>query len=256
MKKTVNPMRYLTFCRPWPVVMLLTMAVNLVACGPREADESTTKVEAVALNDSAMVLFQQITLGQGDHSYTEVLELLNKAIDSDSTYRLAYMNKATVLKSDSRHDEAIHVLQQWLSTHPGDTQARTMQALVHGLSGQTELANEQLRLVLSDHNKAIDAHRDSLGLFLDRAFVLLLLGQRDEAIADIDSLMAAHPDSETVKMMRELVVQSDSQAVARSYLTKQTTPPRATRPPAAGYERPPREMQTYVPDHAASLYGR
>jgi hypothetical protein len=26
-----------------------------------------------------------------------------------------------------------------------------------------------------------------------------------------------------------------------------------SRPPSTGYERPPREMQTQVPDHAASL---
>ena len=26
-----------------------------------------------------------------------------------------------------------------------------------------------------------------------------------------------------------------------------------TRPPSTGYQRPPREMQTYVPDHAATL---
>jgi hypothetical protein len=25
------------------------------------------------------------------------------------------------------------------------------------------------------------------------------------------------------------------------------------RPPSTGYERPPRDLQTYVPDHAASL---
>ncbi|MFJ3713760.1 polyphosphate kinase 2, partial [Streptomyces sp. NPDC090053] len=29
-----------------------------------------------------------------------------------------------------------------------------------------------------------------------------------------------------------------------------TLPPR---PPATGYQRPPRDLQTYVPDHAAGL---
>lgn len=61
------------------------------------------------------------------------------------------------------------------------------------------------------------------------------------------------------------VVESDDKRRARLNMIahllstvsyRDITPPELTlppRPPATGYQRPPRDLQTYVPDHAAEL---
>lgn len=196
--------------------LIIVVTPSLVACNQHKSDELKSG-KASELNDSAMILFQERAFGRATHSYRDVLDLLDRAIAYDSTYRVAYMNKSSVFQNIGNYDEASAVVREWLNMHPADAQARIMLAILYGLDGEPVLADLHLRQVLSDYNTALTSHSDSLELLSDRAFVLILLGQRDQARADMDSLLDAYPKSERLRLMRNIIAQSDSEAVAQSY---------------------------------------
>lgn len=200
------------------ISFLLIPQLVLLGCNDNAHKKRDASQKAAALNDSALVVFERIVMNQTSQTYDDVLYLLDQAIAADSTYRAAYGSKVSVLQHVGRNEEAAEVMRRWLKNHPGDTSARTMLAMILGIGGEIRAANQQLEIVLRERNRQIELHPDSTDLYVERAFVKLLLGRQEEAVAELDSLLAANPESRSLKLMYDIAVSSDKEQIARTYL--------------------------------------
>jgi tetratricopeptide (TPR) repeat protein len=192
--------------------------VSVSGCN-RKADnpELSARERARELNDSAMTLSHNIAMRRSPHTYTDVVSLLNQALSIDSTYQLAYTNKITVLMNAEQYGKAIHLLRKLIKKRPHETHAKIQIGIAYELRGNTAKSQQYLKRALGDYSRQIDAQPDSLNLFLDRAFVKLLLGRKKEAIKEIDSLSSAHPNSMRVKSMTEVIERTQKEDIVQNH---------------------------------------
>lgn len=182
-------------------ILAFAFGITVISCCHSDGKNSSTMVpeKAIALNDSAMSLYNDMTFGLIDTSYSSVVRLLDEAILVDSTYRLAHLNKASVLQNCGQGEAATRILVNWLATNPGDAHARTFLGIIYEANGRKILARKQWNRALVDYNQKARRFPDSVGIFLDRSMVKALLGRQDEAVADMDSLRTMYPNSDWVQ---------------------------------------------------------
>lgn len=196
----------------------LPLVLLALILGCNQGCESTPqqhRADPVVLNDSAMVVFQNAVVAQDTQRYALVIGLLDEAIDANPRYRNAYMNKAVVLHEVGRYANAIQVVETWLEMNPQDVHARMIRAILLSHNDQKRMAEEKLSEVLEIYDSKIKSHPDSIGLFADRAFVMLLLGHREQAVDVLDSLASIHPDSEKIRLMQTIFAEYGEEDIAR-----------------------------------------
>ena len=202
--------------RPGPIVIVL-----LLICFPAcqvdnqeagDAQRSLPPAEAIALHDSAMALYSPLDTDSAD--VERMVALLDSAIAIDSSYRRAYLNKAFLLNRYGRTQEAIATMRAWLEEHPNDHNARLLRARY---GNDTKEMRAVARIKRARMDSLIHLYPDSIALKAYRPIWEYLAGNRNEAIAEMDSLAARNSNSQVVKSARQILTDSSAMAALGGY---------------------------------------
>lgn len=99
---------------------LVVFALFSISCERTSQEVRLDQHDAVALNDSAVALFSKASIMHDIKGQKRAISILDRAIEIDSTYRTAVMNKASFLYTMGREDSAAALIIRWLSDNPHD----------------------------------------------------------------------------------------------------------------------------------------
>ena len=124
----------------------------------------------------------------------DAIILLDKAIRIDSTYYLAYANKAMILQHLNRNKEAIQVLDKITKIQTNYAEGFLSQGLIYEELGNIDSANKKYKEAINTYNKRIKKN-DNIGDKLNRAFIISLLN-RKKGQKEFEKLIKEHPEKE------------------------------------------------------------
>jgi tetratricopeptide (TPR) repeat protein len=178
------------------VIIFMIMIVLLFSIYAMQINNKNKKynILAKALNNEAMSLYND---PYKTHDFNKILSLFDEAIKIDSTYYLAYENKATLLSRAQRFNEAINCIKKLQKIKKNQPEIKD-----HA-EGYVYLGNIYDKI--GKHTKAIKCYKEALSQYnirfktkpdLNRAFTKLLLGRKKEAFKEIEELISEEEKKE------------------------------------------------------------
>ena len=157
-----------------------TVSIQLKSIG-LTAHTETEKLDAVALNKKAEGLCEK-------GKYSEAIKLLNKAIDLNPSFSLAYYSRGWVYYQLKKYSEAIRDLDKAIDLKPSRLFAFVMR-------GETYLNLKQYKRAISDFDKAIELDPGYAVAYSKRGDVYdVYLDQYSRAIQDYNKAIELNPD--------------------------------------------------------------
>ncbi|TKG92886.1 hypothetical protein EYV94_18100 [Puteibacter caeruleilacunae] len=159
----------------------------------RKPVEATNR--SMALTDSASNLLVNYHLEKQNTAKLDViLELLNKAIDCDSTNFLAYNNKLMVLSLKNEYLKAINLLDKMLSFNKNHAQLLFFKGLIY--EKLEDPTSTQIFYNKADimYEKQLKLYPDSMQLIADRLFFTAFTKGKEEAHKELNLFILRHPD--------------------------------------------------------------
>ena len=171
--------------------LLLGLAVSLFFCGKPEKEVRT---QAVLLNDRAV----EIRLDKPDSA----LYLLDQAIQLDPDYYLAYSNKSSVLLQLGQQVKAIEALKNAVELKPELAEMVVSLGMLYDYTNKPEKAKAEYQKALQLFTARIkNTNKHLVENKMNRAMVLLLLGDKEQGQKEIDQLLQADPENELLQML-------------------------------------------------------
>jgi tetratricopeptide (TPR) repeat protein len=181
------------------IYQLLILSCNGQSETRKEADSDLT---AKQLNDSATFIFARFS---GSHdSLDKAVLLLDKAINIDSSYYLAYNNKANILCFLGRDDEAINLLDRLLRKRNDLIESKAIKAYILEKNGYEEKAREIYAEMAAEYGKRAIVDSNNIQLLLSKAFHYFFTEGNERALKEYALLEQKFPDNSQVKAMRDV----------------------------------------------------
>jgi tetratricopeptide (TPR) repeat protein len=192
--------------------ILLSCLAVIFGCSSKESRSQARN--CIALNNAAIDSIQAYNLGRPDKLLlTRALELLNKAIQCDSTYQLAYQNKLTVLIQLGKHSEALGLVEELERFLPEDPNIFTAKGLMYERMKKTDSANIWYDHAFKLCDQKLSAYPDSVKFIYDRTYLIAVTSGKESALNEINRYIDLYPDQKTLLTYREAIRNFDKEKV-------------------------------------------
>jgi len=175
---------------------------------------------AIQKNDVAMQMFQRyLLLHENDSIAYQVLDSLDLAIKYDSTYSLAYQNKAGILTQMGNYQEAVNVLET-LVQRQDTTEAMVITHL--GMSYDMlshfykEKAQKTLEKAIAIYDEKLKEDPENVWMWSERAMLFAYSGSREKALEEIEKIIAKFPDDDMPLSYKEEILRFDREEFIKS----------------------------------------
>ena len=168
---------------------------------PEEQETPVFSEKAVDLNDQAIELF--------DKNNEEAMALLDRAIEQQPDYHVAYANKATLLIGQKHYAEAAMCFEQAAKLRPHCAEYYVGLAFALARSGKPEPAKRWCRYAIAAYNLRLQKNPNNPFTRLNRAVVMFLLGYKNVTLREIESILRDNADFTMAEMMRKEIEQAD-----------------------------------------------
>lgn len=160
------------------LAVLFTLSIVLLSCTIKHNNDAVIAQspkenpvsEAVEKNNQAIKLYMQYR--RNNDSLQVAIGYLNEAIAIDSTYLLAYVNKAQIQCQIGDATGAINTINIVCMKEPNNRYYLTAKGLLQDIAGQKKEAQNSYKQALNIYNQLIKEYPDSSALYLDKYFVL------------------------------------------------------------------------------------
>ena len=154
---------------------------------------------AIALNNQASEL---MVLGAYNDS---ALILLDKAIEIEPDYHVAYGNRANIFVQKRDFPKAIESMQKSVLAKPDLAEGVCMLAMLYDHVGQEKLATLNYRKAIEIYDARLESH-DKLKLSneMNRAWTFVLLGETEKGMKELKGLLIKNPGDMTLNMFVNL----------------------------------------------------
>ena len=159
---------------------------------------------AVAKNNAAVELVKYELLGVRDEvTFLRAISLLDTAIQIDSSYRLAYVNKAQFLCKIGKQKEAIRTIEVLNAREPNSPSGFLLLGMIFDQIGDTASANRNYLFTIQFYqNKMLNGERLTISQRLDIAYTRLFL-DKPAAIDELEGILTENPDLPNADIHRE-----------------------------------------------------
>lgn len=154
--------------------------------------------EVIKLNEKATLLVNK----RNETSYQEAIKLLDKAMHLDTTYYMAYLNKAVILTRLGKYNEAINIYRQIVTNiKPEYPEALTMLGMLYDKTGEKSTAEEYYEKAIQKYSDRIKKNEDVMDM-VNRAHLIYIL-DKQKGLNEIDSLIKVYPKNDELPMYKE-----------------------------------------------------
>lgn len=154
--------------------------------------------EVIKLNEKATLFITK----RNYTSYQEALKLLDKAIRLDTTFYMAYLNKAQVLIKLGKYNDAIDISKYLVSSiKPDFPEAYTMLGMLYDKVGETSTAKDYYKKAIEKYSDRI-SKKDNVMDIVNRAHLNYIL-DKEKGLNEIDSLIKVYPKNEELLLYKE-----------------------------------------------------
>ena len=123
------------------------------------------------------------------------LALLDKAVQMDASFYLAYNTKAMIMQQSGDYDRAIAELHKSLSWKGDQAEVHLQLGMLNDALGRPERANDgYLRAIALYDMRITEPNEHLVEDRFNRAIALVLSGEEARGNALLDTLIAQHPD--------------------------------------------------------------
>jgi tetratricopeptide (TPR) repeat protein len=180
----------------WVVPCLFVISMCSLAQTPE-------RQKAVELNSEAIKLFAEAYKDKETEKH--VIELLDQAIASDSLYRPAHWNKASLLCHLGERKEALRTLDRLAKVQPDFIGILSWGGNILERMGQKEKAKKRYLRDIAKCNAVLKNGPDSLKMSvkISRATFLMLLNGKKKGIQEYNKIAAEYPKNEFVSSQKE-----------------------------------------------------
>lgn len=160
--------------------------------------QSNFSKKAIELNKRATLLINERT----QISYQKAISLLDEAIRLDTSYYIAYSNKAAALTRLKEYNEAIKVYEHLVTKINQDyPEALTMLGMLYDKTGMDSLAKKYYKVAIQKYSDRIREKEDVMDMF-NKAHLIYIL-DKYKGLAAIDSLINIYPTNEQLPIYKE-----------------------------------------------------
>lgn len=154
--------------------------------------------EVIKLNEQATLL-----VNMGDEtSYQEAIKLLDEAIQKDTTYYLAYSNKAAILSMLGKHNEAISIYKHIVTNiKPDYPEGFSMLGMLYDKIDEKSIAKEYYEKAIQKYSERIKKNEDVLDM-VNKAHLNYIL-DKQKGLNEIDSLIKVYPNNYELPMYKK-----------------------------------------------------
>lgn len=160
--------------------------------------------KAIELNANAVEILGQII---SPNNLTDTLKLrnaidiLDKSITIDSSYYLAYANKAIALSRLGQNSKALNTLNKITKLKPDYAEGFSMQGFMYEKMGNIDSANSKYEEAIVAYNYRINK-ANKIEDKINSAFILSLIN-RERGLNEIDDLIRNNPDNKTIEIWKK-----------------------------------------------------
>lgn len=163
---------------------------------------SKGKRDAIELNNRAMDIF--IRNRNSKDSISKSMNLLNAAIEIDSSYERAYSNKSTILISLGDYSEALKTLDRILTMKPTLAELKTLKGLILEKTGENDKALITYKEVLNIYSDRLAKDSANVNLLLDRALIYFFAEGNDRGVKEFKKIQSLYPSNSEVQSRAEM----------------------------------------------------
>lgn len=153
----------------------------------------------------------------------DALPLLDDAIKDDPSFPLPYKNKAVVLGTLKRYDEAAAALSQVLAFQPEDADAHLALGIFQERLGDKRAASDSYGRALDLYEKQPEQPDTDLERRLNIVQASYLLHGRAEAIIAINDVLARYPGSDLAQVYKYRILAEQRDAFLAGGLSRTST---------------------------------
>lgn len=135
----------------------------------------------------------------------EALEILDNAIKFDTSYYLAYQNKANVLCKLKKYDSAIKTLEKVIRLHKNTAEALSVQGFILEKTGKKKEATAKYQASFTEYERLISESPNKVEYQINKAFLLVFLVNKEASQKRIEEIIKEYPDNKRAKGILSLL---------------------------------------------------
>ena len=173
---------------------------------PFYTEESNS--DLTTLNNNAVKILQTIHQVSDDKTkdslLNDALRDVNTAIQKDSDFYYAYLNKAAILRVQGKFEESADALQELLerNIYP---EAIFALGLTYEKLGNLQLANEKYREALAAYDKHLKTPHAIVQDEINRLFVLVFVEGKENVLKQIEDQLEKEPENTELATNKRII---------------------------------------------------
>ncbi len=176
----------------------------------RKEEKRKVLKECRALNDVAIEkLNSYYYQGNEADKLDSALVLLQRAVECDTNYFLAYANMATVLTLKGNYNSAIEVVNKLLTLTNNDPEIVVYKGMLYEKQGKRDIAKKQYTFANELYDKRIAQYPDSVEIIADKMILKAYLEGKEKALAELDRYIQKYPNSLVLQQYKEILSKFD-----------------------------------------------
>ena len=205
------------------IFLLVVFGFSLFACNSQteQTDGNETEVDSLAiqLNDSALEKHQNYTFGiDPDKRNLELaINELDRAIEIEPEIALYYSNKAHILLTLEKDEEAITELRKIIEFQPYNAEVLSMIGFIYERNGNQSEARNWYQRSIESYEKRITKNKHVINSEIHLAFLKFFVEDKNAAISAYSDLKDRYPESDEVLFMEDLFTEFDREKYLREF---------------------------------------
>jgi tetratricopeptide (TPR) repeat protein len=182
------------------------------------ADEKNR--DLLVLNDNAVKILQKIhrvtDVKMKDSLLNKALNDVNTAIQRDSNFYNAYLNKASILRSLGQYEESIKPLLELLrrKKYP---EGIFVLGITYEKLGDIGLATEKYKEAFTEYTKRLDTPAATAQDEMNQQFLLIFIEGKEKALNQINEKLKKEPDNTELLTNKSIIEEFDRKEFISSF---------------------------------------
>ena len=168
------------------LVLSILVILNFLSCNSQGQQSLIVHKKAQELNDKALALFQKYSYSKD--SLNKAIEILDNAILTDSIYKLAYTNEASIFCALGNYNSMLKILDKASKLDKKDPLLIIQQGHILEKMGNIDAAKKKYIQANILYDNLLISDPNSVKNEVDRAFLKLFLEDKEAGIREYEQI--------------------------------------------------------------------